>query len=82
MFDHFIVVQFISNKKILCIIWPSVFDHPVFYGFHISSVLTNHVVKKTITNIKYYTLVDFFCKTMANEIEILYNVFFFHCFYG
>lgn len=82
MFDHFIVVQFISNKKILCIIWPSVFDHPVFYGFHISSVLTNHVVKKTITNIKYYTLVDFFCKTMANEIEILYNVFFFIAFTG
>lgn len=51
MFDHFIVVQFISNKKILCIIWPSVFDHPVFYGFHISSVLTYHVEKKTITNI-------------------------------
>lgn len=82
MFDHFIVVQFISNKKILCIIWPSVFDHPVFYGFHISSVLTNHVVKKTITNIKYYTLVDFFSvKLWQMKLKFYTMFFFFHCFY-
>lgn len=77
MFDHFIVVQFISNKKILCIIWPFVFDHPVFYGFHISSVLTNHVVKKTITNIKYYTLVDFFSVKLWQMKLKFYTMFFF-----
>lgn len=76
MFDHFIVVQFISNKKILCIIWPSVFDHPVFYRSHISSVLTYRVVKKTITNIKYYTLVDIFSVKLWQMKLKFYTVFF------
>lgn len=76
MFDHFIVVQFISNKKILCIIWPSVFDHPVFYRSHISSVLTYRVVKKTITNIKYYTLVDIFSVKLWQMKLRFYTVFF------
>lgn len=75
MFDHFIVVQFISNKKILCIIWPSVFDHPVFYRSHISSVLTYRVVKKTITNIKYYTLVDIFSVKLWQMKLKFYTVF-------